>query len=150
MTVVRAAKALDSLKLKGDEAVGVKIIKRALSIPLQKIAENAGWEGPVVERKVVGGKANFGFDAERERYCDLVEAGIVDPTKVTRTALQNAASVAGILLTTGCIVCDIPEEEKGMPGMPPGGMGGGMPGMGGMGGGMPGMGGMGGGMPGMM
>ncbi len=143
VALLRAAKALDSLKLKGDEAVGVNIIGRALSMPLRKIAENAGSEGALVERRIRSGNASFGFDAERERYCDLVEAGIIDPTKVVRSALQNAASVAGILLTTDCLVCDVPEEEKAPPGMPPGGMGG----MGGMGGGMPGMG---GGMPGMM
>ena len=111
---------------------------------MRAIAENAGVDGAVVVNRVrqMKGK-NDGYDADKDVYCDLVEAGIVDPAKVVRTALQNAASVAALLLTTSCLVTDIPKEEE--PPMPggSGGMGGGMGGMGGMGGGMGGMGGMG-------
>jgi len=113
VALLRAAKALDNLKAEGDEAIGVAIVRKALSVPAATIAENAGAEGAVVVKKILDSKdPNFGFDAERARYCDLVEAGIVDPTKVTRCALQNAVSVAGLLLTTGCIVTDIPEKKE--------------------------------------
>ncbi|MBI3940547.1 MAG: chaperonin GroEL [Acidobacteria bacterium] len=124
---VRAIKALDKLKLEGDEAVGLAIVRRALEEPLRQIASNAGHEGAVVVGKVSESTdLNFGFNAETEQFEDLVKAGVIDPTKVTRTALQNAASVAALLLTTEALVSEIPEEKK-EPAMPHGG--GGMGGM---------------------
>ncbi|KUO72377.1 MAG: molecular chaperone GroEL [Clostridia bacterium BRH_c25] len=108
----------------GDEKTGVKIVKRALEEPVRQIAENAGLEGSVVIEKVMASKPGIGFDALREEYIDMIQAGIVDPTKVTRSALQNAASVAALLLTTESVVADLPEKEKPM--MPGGGMGGDM------------------------
>ena len=148
VALLRCAKALDRIQASGDTALGIEIVRKALPLPAMTIAKNAGFEGAVVVKKILDSNdANFGFDANAEKYCDLVKVGIVDPTKVTRSALQNAVSVAGLLLTTGCIVSDIPEKTA-APAGPPGGMGGGMGGMGGgmggMGGGMPGMGGMGG------
>jgi chaperonin GroEL len=124
---LRAQAGLDDLKLTGDEKVGVEIIRRALEEPLRQIAGNAGYEGAVVVEKVKASKdADFGFNAENEEYEDLVKAGVIDPAKVTRTALQNAASIAALLLTTEATVFEIPEPEKAS-GMPPGGMpGGGM------------------------
>jgi len=124
---IRCVPALDKLKLEGDEAVGANIVRRALEEPLRQIVFNAGHEGAVVVEKVRGSKeVNFGFNAETEVYEDLVAAGVIDPAKVTRTALQNAASIAALLLTTEALVCEIKEEEK-TPPMPPGG--GGMGGM---------------------
>ncbi len=158
VSLIRSEKAIDRLGLEGDEALGAKVVRNALDNPLRFIASNAGHDGAVVVNRVrkLKGK-NEGFNADKGDYTDLVAAGIIDPAKVVRTALQNAASVAALLLTTEALITDIPKEEEdagpggpedpGMGGM--GGMGGGMPGMGGMGGGMPGMGGM-GGMPGMM
>lgn len=108
----------------GDEKTGVKIVKRALEEPVRQIAENAGLEGSVVIEKVMASKPGVGFDALHEEYVDMIQAGIVDPTKVTRSALQNAASVAALLLTTESVVADLPEKEKPM--MPGGGMGGDM------------------------
>jgi len=108
----------------GDEKTGVKIVKRALEEPVRQIAENAGLEGSVVIEKVMASKPGVGFDALHEKYIDMIQAGIVDPTKVTRSALQNAASVAALLLTTESVVADLPEKEKPM--MPGGGMGGDM------------------------
>jgi len=151
VTLLRSAKALKKLDLDGDEALGAKIVEKVLDAPLRAIAQNAGRDGAVVVNRVrnMKGKAD-GYDAEKDTYCDLVTAGIIDPAKVVRTALQNAASVAALLLTTSCLVTEIPkeEDEKAHAHGPPGGMGGGMGGMGGgmggMGGGMPGMGGMGG------
>jgi chaperonin GroEL len=118
-------KAVEDLiaKTEGDEKTGIKIVKRALEEPVRQIAENAGLEGSVVIEKVMASKPGIGFDALREEYIDMISAGIVDPTKVTRSALQNAASVAALLLTTESVVTDIPEKEK--PAMP-GGMGGDM------------------------
>lgn len=110
-----AAVALLIDKTEGDERTGVKIIKRALEEPVRQIAENAGLEGSVVIEKVMASKAGIGFDALNEKYVDMISVGIVDPTKVTRSALQNAASVASLLLTTESIVSDIPEKEKSMP-----------------------------------
>ncbi|MBN2217994.1 MAG: chaperonin GroEL [Pirellulales bacterium] len=138
--LLRSAKALAKLELPGDEALGVKIVEKVLDAPLRAIAENAGQDGAVVVNRVRAMKGKTeGYDAEKDAYCDLVEAGIIDPAKVVRTALQNAASVAALLLTTSCLITDVPKEDDGKAG-PPGGPGG----MGGMGGGMPGMGGMGG------
>ena len=124
VTLVRAAKALDSLKLKDeDEQIGVNIVKRALEEPLRKIAENAGHEGAVIVERVKAEKNDaMGFNAESEQFEDLVKAGVIDPAKVARTALQNAASIAALMLTTEALVSEIPEEKK-APAMPGGGMG---------------------------
>ncbi len=118
---LRAASALDKLKASGDEKVGADMIRKALVQPLRNIAENAGQEGSIVVEKVKKEKGNFGFDAEKLEYGDMMNAGIIDPTKVTRVALQNAASVAGLMITTEAMVTDIPEKEPSMPSMPPGG-----------------------------
>lgn len=127
VALLRAINALDGVKAKGDEKVGVEIIRRALEAPIRQIAENAGEEGSVVAQRVKGEKGNFGFDAEKGEYKDMIEGGVMDPTKVTRTALQNAASIAALMITTESVVSDIPEKEKPIPAMPPGGgMGGGM------------------------
>ncbi|MGB9561959.1 MAG: TCP-1/cpn60 chaperonin family protein, partial [bacterium] len=95
-----------------DEKTGAKILARALEEPIRKIAENAGYEGSVVVNKVREASGAFGFDAEREIYCDLMDAGVIDPTKVTRIALENAVSIAGLLITTEALVSEIPEKEK--------------------------------------
>jgi chaperonin GroEL len=119
---IRAMKALDSLQVSGEEKMGVSIVKRALEEPVRQIANNAGFEGSVVVQKVMEGKDDFGFNAETGRYENLFEAGVIDPTKVTRFALQNAASVAGLLLTTEAMIAEKPEKKKpDMPAMPPGG-----------------------------
>jgi chaperonin GroEL len=128
VTYIRALPALEKLKLEGDQQFGVNIVKRALEEPMRQIVENAGVEGSVVVDKVKGGKDDYGFNAASEKYENMLGAGILDPTKVCRLALQNAASVAGLLLTTGAVVTEKPKEEK-TPPMPPGG---GMGGMGGM------------------
>ncbi len=122
VALLRCQKILENLKLDGDMQVGVNIIKRAMEEPLRQIANNAGHEGSIVVEKVKEMEQDMGFNALTEKYEDLVKGGILDPTKVVRTALQNAASIAGVLLTTEGLVSDIPEEEKGpkMP-MPPGG-----------------------------
>lgn len=120
---LRAIPALDKLKLDGDEMIGVKIIKKALEEPIRLIAENAGVEGSIVVNRVKGETGAFGFNAETEQYEDLIVSGVIDPTKVTRIALENAASIASLLVTTECLVADKPEEKKApaAPGMPPGG-----------------------------
>ncbi|MEW6731319.1 MAG: chaperonin GroEL [Acidobacteriota bacterium] len=130
VTFVRAQKALDKLKLEdSDEHTGVMIVRRALEEPLRQIVNNAGREGAVVIERVKAEKnTNLGFNAQTEEFEDLVNAGVIDPTKVSRTALQNAASIAGLMLTTEALVSEIPEEEK-APAVPPGA--GGMGGMGG-------------------
>jgi chaperonin GroEL len=121
---LRAQKALDSVKdLEGDEKIGVQIVRRAIEEPTRQLADNAGKEGALVVEEVKKRKGNEGYDVAADEYTDLVKAGIVDPTKVTRSALQNAASIAGLLLTTEALVTEIPEKEK-TPPMPPGGMGG--------------------------
>jgi chaperonin GroEL len=121
---LRAQKALDNVKdLEGDEKIGVQIVRRAIEEPTRQLADNAGKEGALVVEEVKKRKGNEGYDVSADEYTDLVKAGIVDPTKVTRTALQNAASIAGLLLTTEALVTEIPEKEK-TPPMPPGGMGG--------------------------
>ncbi len=127
VALLRCIDKLNKLDLEGDQQFGVKIIQKALEEPLRQIAVNAGMEGGIVVEKVKGLKGNSGFNAEAEEYEDMVKAGIIDPTKVARSALQNAASVAGLLLTTEVMIAEIPEE-KGP------GAGGGMPDMGGMGG----------------
>ena len=127
VALLRCIDGLDKLKLSGDEQIGVEIVKRALEEPIRQIANNAGLEGSVVVNKVKDMKTNEGYDAERNEYGDMIQAGVIDPKKVTRTALQNAASIAALMITTETIVTDIPEQEKAsaMPGgMPPGGMGG--------------------------
>jgi len=124
VALLRCVKAVEAIKAEGDEAVGVRIIKRALEEPLRLIAANAGREGAVVLGKVRELKADEGFNALSDEYENLVEAGVIDPTKVVRSALQNAASIASLLLTTEAIICEIPEEktENAMGGgMPPGG-----------------------------
>jgi chaperonin GroEL len=125
VALLRAQKAIESLKASGDEAVGVAIVRRSLEEPLRQIAGNAGFEGAVVVAKVREMKAEEGFNALSDEYENLVEAGVIDPTKVVRSALQNAASIASLLLTTEALVSEIPEdkEEKGAP--MGGGMGGG-------------------------
>jgi chaperonin GroEL len=122
VTLVRAAKVLESFKLEDeDENIGVNIVKRALEEPLRKIAENAGREGAVIVERVKNEKnENFGFNAETEQFEDLVKAGVIDPAKVSRTALQNAASIAALMLTTEALISEIPEDKK-TPQMPPGG-----------------------------
>jgi chaperonin GroEL len=128
VALIRSIPALDKLKAAGDEQIGIDIVKRALEEPLRLIVQNAGEEGAVVCEKVrANSNTNFGYDAQAETYGDLVEAGVIDPTKVARTALQNAASIASLMLTTEALVSEIPEKEEKHP-MPPGGggMGGGM------------------------
>jgi chaperonin GroEL len=125
---IRAQKALENIKgLEGDEKVGVQIVRRAIEEPTRQLADNAGQEGALIVQEVKARKGNEGYDVATGEYTDLVKAGIVDPTKVTRSALQNAASISGLLLTTEAIVTELPEKEK-TPPMPGGGMGG----MGGM------------------
>ncbi|CAN5753645.1 chaperonin GroEL [soil metagenome] len=135
VSLVRAAKALEKFQINKDgegdpdEQIGVNIVRRSLEEPLRQIVQNAGKEGAVVVERVRSEKnENFGFNAQTEEYEDLVRAGVIDPTKVTRTALQNAASIAGLMLTTEAMVSELPEDDKGSPAMP-GGMGG-MSGMG--------------------
>lgn len=120
---IRAIPAVLKMKLDDDEQMGVRIVAKALEAPARFIAENAGMEGSIVVEKIKNSKGNQGFDAQKIEYVDLVAAGIIDPTKVSRTALQNAASISGLLLTTECLVTEIKEDEK-MPPMPPGGGGG--------------------------
>jgi chaperonin GroEL len=121
VALVRAEKALESLKLdRADQQIGVQIVKRALEEPMRWIAQNAGQEGSIVVQKVKESEGAFGFNAQTEEYEDLIAAGVVDPAKVVRTAVENAASVAGLLLTTEATITDLPEKEK-APAMPPGG-----------------------------
>jgi chaperonin GroEL len=127
VALLRAQKALDELKLDEEQTAGVNIVRRAIEAPLRMIAQNAGLEGAIVVDKVKGGKGSFGFNAATEQYEDLAKAGVIDPTKVVRTALQNAASVASLLLTTEAMVAEKPEDKEraggghshggGMPGM---------------------------------
>ncbi len=121
VALIRAQKAIDSIKLKGDEAIGAEIVRRAVEQPLRALACNAGVEGSIIVEHVKNSKGNEGYNVATGQYEDLVKAGVVDPTKVTRSALQNASSIAGLLLTTECMVTEIPEKEKPMPQMPPGG-----------------------------
>jgi len=128
---IRAIESLEQLKgVNADETTGVQIVKRAVEEPLRQIVINSGIEGSIVVQKIKEGKGDFGFNARTEVYENLLAAGVIDPTKVTRIALENAASIAGMLLTTECVISDKPEKDK--PGMPPmgGGMGGGMGDMG--------------------
>jgi len=127
VALLRCLPALEALKLEGDEQIGVDIVKRAVEEPLRALATNAGVEGSIVVQEVRRRKGNDGYNVSTGDYEDLVKAGVVDPKKVTRTALQNAASIAGLLLTTECLITEIPEKEK--PAPAPGGHGGGMGGM---------------------
>ncbi|MGD8388647.1 MAG: chaperonin GroEL [Desulfobacteraceae bacterium] len=129
VALVRCIKAMGKLKLDGEQQNGVNLVMRALEEPVRQIANNAGNEGSVVVEKVKEGKDAFGFNAETGEYEDMIKGGIIDPTKVTRFALQNAASVAALLLTTEAMIAEIPKDKDDMPAMPPGG---GMGGMGGM------------------
>jgi chaperonin GroEL len=122
---LRVMKSLDGLKLSGDEMIGINIVRRALEEPIRQIANNAGVEGSIVVDKVKREQGAFGYNAETDAYEDMLKAGITDPTKVARTALENAASISGLLLTTQALVSEKPEEKKASV-MPPGGMGGGM------------------------
>jgi chaperonin GroEL len=115
VVLINAQKALDSLKLTGDEATGVALVRRALEEPLRQIANNAGAEGSVVVEKVRSLPKGQGFDAAKLEYVDMIKAGIVDPTKVTRSALQNAASIAAMLLTTEALISDVPEKKRESP-----------------------------------
>jgi len=126
---LRSLPALEKLKLSEEQQIGVKILKKALEEPIRWIAQNAGFDGSIVIEKVKNEKGNYGFDAQNEEYTDMVKAGIIDPTKVVRTALQNASSVASLLLTTEAMVAERPKEKEKMPPMPPGGGMGGMEGM---------------------
>ena len=113
VALLRCIPALDKLKVHEDEAIGVNIVKRALEEPMRQIAQNAGHEGAVVVGRVRESKEeNFGFDAETGEFGDLVKAGVIDPAKVTRLALQNAASIAALMLTTEALVADIKEDDK--------------------------------------
>jgi chaperonin GroEL len=133
ITLLTAASVVDKVKVEGDEMVGAQIVARALAEPAKMIAWNAGEEGSVVvERIRTMGKKGWGFNAATGEYVDMVKSGIIDPAKVTRSALENAASISSLLLTTEALVAERPEKEKSAPAMPGG------PGMGGMGG-MPGM-----------
>jgi chaperonin GroEL len=125
VALIRASKALDKLKgANEDEQTGIAIIARSIEEPLRQIVANAGGEGAVIVNKVREGKDDFGYNARTEVYENLIAAGVIDPTKVVRVALENAASIAGMLLTTECVISDIKEESSSMPQMPGGGMGG--------------------------
>ena len=128
-----ASEILDNLKVKGDDQkAGVEIVKKALQAPIRQIIANAGVDASVVVGKLLEGKkGSNGYDAQSEEYCDMFQKGIIDPTKVVRTALQDAASIASLLITTEAMIADKPDDKDSGPAMPP--MGGGMPGMGGMG-----------------
>jgi len=127
VALIRAMASLDKIKVDGDEKIGVNIVKRAVEEPLRQIVENAGLEGSVVAQRIKQEKTNVGYDVNQDAYVDMIEAGVIDPTKVTRCALQNAASIAALLLTTETLIADKPEKEDRMPAMPQGG--GGMGGM---------------------
>lgn len=124
VALVRAISSLDNLTgANADETTGIKIVKRAIEEPLRQIVANAGGEGSVIVAKVAEGTGDFGYNAKTDEYVNMLEAGIIDPTKVTRVALENAASVSGMLLTTECVITEVKKDEPAMP------MGGGMPGM---------------------
>ncbi|WP_050029587.1 chaperonin GroEL [Verrucomicrobium sp. BvORR034] len=123
VALIRAQAALADLKLSGDEATGADIVRRAIEAPLRQLAANAGLEGALIVAEVKKGSGNSGYNVATGEYVDLIKAGVVDPTKVTRSALQNAASISGLLLTTECLISDIPKEEKAEPAHDHGGMG---------------------------
>jgi chaperonin GroEL len=126
---VRAIPAVEKMKLEGDEKIGAEIIRRVLEEPIRQLTNNAGLEGSVIVQRIKQEKTNVGYDVSQDAFVDMIDAGVIDPTKVSRSALQNAASIASLLLTTEALIADKPEKEDKMPPMPPGGMGG-------MGGGM--------------
>ena len=113
--LLRTIPAIDKLKLEGDEQIGVDIVRNAVESPLRALASNAGVEGAVVVKEVRGKKGTIGYDVAADKYTDLIKAGVVDPAKVTRSALQNASSIAALLLTTECLITDVPEDEKPAP-----------------------------------
>ncbi|MDD5512488.1 MAG: TCP-1/cpn60 chaperonin family protein, partial [Candidatus Omnitrophica bacterium] len=126
--LLRTIPSLDKLKIDGDEKIGADIVKRALEEPIRQLTTNAGLEGSVVVQRIKQEKTSVGYDVSQDAYVDMIDAGVIDPTKVTRSALQNASSIASLLLTTETVITEKPEKEEKMPPMPPGGMGG----MGGM------------------
>ena len=121
VALLRNQSVLESVAADGDEAIGVQIVRSALEAPLRQLVDNSGREGSIVVEEVKKRKGNVGYDVAKHEYGDLVKAGILDPTKVTRSALQNAASIAALLLTTECMLTEIPEKEKPAPAGPPGG-----------------------------
>ncbi|MFA5353210.1 MAG: chaperonin GroEL, partial [Thermodesulfovibrionales bacterium] len=124
IALLRCVKAMDSLSLDHDQQLGVNIVKKAVEEPIRQIIRNAGIESSIIVEKVKESKdASYGYDAYKEAYVDMIQAGIIDPTKVTRSALQNASSVSGLMLTTEVMITEIPEDDKKMPAMPGGGMG---------------------------
>jgi chaperonin GroEL len=129
VALLRTMADISALKLKGDEMTGAEIVLRAIEAPVRQLAFNAGLEGSVIVERLKTEKDTIGYDINQDEYVDMLKSGVIDPTKVTRTALQNAASIAGLLLTTEALITDIPEKEKSAPAMPGGGMPGGMGGM---------------------
>src|SRR3989338_1756854 len=121
--LLRTIPALEKMKLEGDERIGLDIVRRSLEEPIRQLANNAGLEGSVVVQRVKAEKTNVGYDVNQDAFVDMIDAGVIDPTKVTRSALQNAASIAALLLTTDALITDKPEKEEKMPPMPPGGGG---------------------------
>jgi chaperonin GroEL len=127
VALLRAASVLDGLKSDNDEKIGINIVRRACEEPVRQIVGNGGWEGAIVIEKIRANKdANYGFNAATGGYEDLVKAGVIDPTKVTRSALQNAASISALMLTTEAMICEIPEKKSAPPMGPEHGGGGGM------------------------
>ena len=124
VALIRAGRALAGLKLHGDQQIGVNIVARAIEEPMRWIATNAGHEGSIVVQKVREMKDEEGFNALTDTYENLVQAGVIDPAKVVRNALQNSSSISSLLLTTEALICEIPEDKKEAPAMPGGGMGG--------------------------
>jgi chaperonin GroEL len=124
VALIRAQKALDKLEVPEEQKAGVSIVRRAIEEPARQIAENAGEEGSIVINRIREGKGNFGFNAQTGVYGDLLEQGVIDPAKVVRTALQNAGSVAGLMLTTECLIADRPKEQEQAQGAGMGDMGG--------------------------
>jgi len=124
VALIRAQAALDDLKVSGDAKIGVDIVRRACETPLRQLVENAGLDASIVVQDVRNGKGAYGYDVATGQYVDMIKAGIIDPTKVTRSALQNAASIAGLLLVTEAMVAEIPQKKEATPPMPGGGMGG--------------------------
>ncbi|MDH3798085.1 MAG: chaperonin GroEL, partial [Desulfobacterales bacterium] len=118
VALIRCMKALDKVDVSGEEKNGIEILKRALGEPLRQIAENAGYEGSVVYRKVLEGNGDYGFNAETEKYETLMASGVIDPTKVVRFALQNAASVSGLMITTEALITEKPEKKSKRHAMP--------------------------------
>jgi len=130
VALLRAVTALDDVKVPEDQQVGVDIMRRALEAPIRQICTNSGVEASIIVQAVREGKGDYGYDARYDKYVNMFEAGIIDPAKVARVAVENAASIAGMILTTEAAITDVPEDDK-MPSMPDPGMGG-MGGMGGM------------------